>query len=46
MYDEIISAVGHNDRTDEIAKSQFARKHLHFNACVTPYLNKTVTSVI
>ena len=46
MSDEILSAVGHNDRTGEIAKTQFAGEHLHFNACVATYLNKTVTSVI
>ena len=50
MSDEILSAVGHavgnNDRTGEIAKTQFAGEYLYFNACVTTYLNKTVTSVI
>ena len=46
MSDEILSAVGHNDRTGEIAKTQFAGEHLYCNACVATYLNKTVTSVI
>ena len=27
MSDEILSAVGHNDRTGEIAKTQFAGEH-------------------